>query len=123
MRPPILGSKAGPDPEAAGTKCFEYLLVPLTEHRFVLCKSGDPGEVTSTLGLSLLSYDSVDDVQEDQRLLYQLLQGRSDTHTQTRIRITRQHSVRWYIRQRNPVGHKLFCFVCNNSVDDQWGHV
>lgn len=83
MRPPILGSKAGPDPEAAGTKCFEYLLVPLTEHRFVLCKSGDPGEVTSTLGLSLLSYDSVDDVQEDQRLLYQLLQGRSDTHTHT----------------------------------------
>lgn len=83
MRPPIFGLKAGPEPApgTAGTNRFEYLLgPPLTdEHRFELCKSGDPGEVTSTLGLSLLSYDSVDDVQEYQVNVPTVTQ----THTHT----------------------------------------
>lgn len=80
-----MGSKAatpaptGPAP--AGANRFEYLFgPPLTEHRFALCKSGDPGEVTSTLGLSLLSYDSVDDVQEEQVIVPEMTQDTRHTH-------------------------------------------
>lgn len=78
----------GPDPvpvETAGTNRFVYLLegVPPTEHRFVLCKSGEPGDVTSTLGLSLLSYDSVNDVQEDVVILPTLAQKLK--HTRKRL--------------------------------------